>query len=230
MPVLEYKKVSKDFGSIHALKNVSFKVDEGEFLFITGPSGSGKTTLLRLLIRLVKPSSGKIVFDGDEVNNVKRSKIPALRRKIGAVFQDFRLIAERTIRENCEIALAIDKIPKKEWQNRVDHVLDLVGLSERSELFPSQLSGGELQRAALARALVVNPKIVFADEPTGNLDWDTAEGIMGLLKKINDEGKTVIVTTHHKKIIREYSKRVLELSKGELKSDSSGTKNSKSKK
>src|SRR3989344_3171217 len=219
MSLLEFKNVSKNFGSIEALKNVSFKVDDGEFVFITGPSGSGKTTLLKLLIREIRPSSGKIVFDSDEVNKLKRKHVPALRQKIGSVFQDFKLLNERTIRENCDIALAVAKVPRAEWKARVDHVLDLVGLSERSELFPSQLSGGELQRAALARALVVNPKIIFADEPTGNLDWDTAEGIINLLAKINKEGKTILVTTHNKTIVKEYGKRVLALKAGELVGD-----------
>lgn len=216
MSVLEFNNVSKNFGSIEALKNVSFKVEEGEFVFITGPSGSGKTTLLKLLIHEIRPSSGKIIFDTLEVNKLKRWQIPGLRQKIGTVFQDFKLLNERTIRENCEIALAVARVSKNEWKTRVDHVLDLVGLSERSELFPSQLSGGELQRASLARALVVNPKIIFADEPTGNLDWDTAEGIMNLLARINSEGKTIIVTTHHKTIVSEYGKRILALKHGVL--------------
>lgn len=219
MPILQFKKVSKNFGSIQALKDITFDVDDGEFLFVTGPSGSGKTTLLKLLIREIHPSSGSIVFDGEEVEKIKKSKVPELRQKIGIVFQDFKLLDERTIRENCEIVLAVGRVPKSEWKARTDHVLNLVGLGERSELFPSQLSGGELQRAALARALVVNPKIVFADEPTGNLDWETAEGIMLLLKKINDEGKTVIVTTHHKTIINEYAKRMISLKRGELVED-----------
>lgn len=219
MPLLEFKKVTKNFGEIEALKKVSFGVDEGEMVLITGPSGAGKTTLLRLLIRQIKPLSGEIIFDGEDVSKIKRGKIPQLRQKVGTVFQDFKLLSERTIRENCNIALAIAKTPREEWDARVDHILELVGLSERSELFPSQLSGGELQRAALARSLVMNPKILFADEPTGNLDWDTAEDVMKLLDKIHKEGKTVIITTHHKKIISEYGSRLIELKKGEVVKD-----------
>lgn len=220
MALLEFKKVTKNFGEIEALKDVSFRIDEGEMVFITGPSGAGKTTLLRLLTRQLKPLSGEIFFDGDDVAKIKRRKIPELRQKVGTVFQDFKLLSEKTIRENCNIALAIAKTPRLEWDARVDHILELVGLSGRSELFPSQLSGGELQRAALARSLVMNPKIIFADEPTGNLDWDTAEEIMKLLSKIHSEGKTIIITTHHQKIIKEYGNRIIELKAGIVIKDS----------
>lgn len=224
MPVLEFKKVSKNYGSVEALKDVSFEVEEGELVFITGPSGAGKTTLLKLIIRQTRPSAGEIIFDGESVTKMKRGKIPKLRRKVGIVFQDFKLLAEKTVRENCELALAVAMCPQKDWKKRVNKVLDMVGLAERSNFFPSQLSGGETQRAALARALVGNPKIIFADEPTGNLDWDTAEGVMKLLKRINDEGKTVIVTTHHMKIVKEYGKRVMVLRNGELEEDSGNKK------
>ena len=214
--MLEFHQVTKNYGSVVALKNVSFKIEEGEFVFVTGPSGAGKTTLLKLLTRQISPSSGKVLLDGKEIQKLKRKDIPKLRQSIGTVFQDFRLLSEKTIRENVEVALAVSEVNKKEWKSRVDHVLNLVGLAERSEMFPSQLSGGELQRASLARALVVNPKIIFADEPTGNLDWETADGVMNLLLKINEEGKTVIVTTHHKKILKEFKKRIIHMKHGEL--------------
>lgn len=224
MPVLEFKKVSKSYGDIQAVKDISFSIEEGEFVFITGPSGAGKTTIMKLLLRQVRPSSGEIYLEDWEVHKIKRSKIPKLRQEIGSVFQDFKLLQEKTIRENAMVALAIEKVPQNEWKNRINHVMDLVGLSERSDLFPSQLSGGELQRATLARALVSNPKIVFADEPTGNLDWETAEGVMNLLLKINKEGKTVIVTTHHRKIVEEFGKRVIKMKQGQIVSDGNGKK------
>lgn len=220
--ILEFNNVTKNYGAISALKNVSFKINEGEFVFITGPSGAGKTTLLKLLTRQVSPSSGKIIFDGKEVTKIKRKDVPKLRQSIGTVFQDFKLLNEKTVRENVQIALAIAEVPTKDWRSRTDHVLNLVGLAERSEMFPAQLSGGELQRASLARALVVNPKIIFADEPTGNLDWDNADGVMNLLMKINEEGKTIIVTTHHKKILHEFKKRVISLKHGEIEDDLDG--------
>jgi cell division transport system ATP-binding protein len=147
---------------------------------------------------------------------LRAKDIPHLRQQLGIVFQDFKLLPTRTVAENVELALAVKKVDKKEWKDRVAHVLALVGLSDRATLFPSQLSGGELQRAAIARALVINPSLIFADEPTGNLDWETADGIMKLLVKINEEGKTVIVTTHNMEIIDKLKKRVIALSNGKL--------------
>ncbi len=214
--MLEFKKVSKNFGSIKALEDISFNIEDGEFVFIIGPSGSGKTTLLNLIIHRFPPSAGEIVFNKQKIHSLKKKNIPSHRRNIGAVFQDYKLLPERTIRENVELALAIKKVHKKEWLERVNDVLSLVGLSERTDLFPSQLSGGELQRAALARALVVNPKLVFADEPTGNLDEITTSSIMNLLKKINEEGRTIIVATHDKSLIEKHATKVIELDKGKL--------------
>ncbi len=214
--LLEFKNVNKSFGGVRALTDVSFGVGKGEFVFIVGASGAGKTTLLRLLIAEYKPTSGTIIFDGRDLSKVKRSDIPYLRQRIGAVFQDFKLLKERSIRENIEVALDVVGVDKKEWMARVDQVLKLVGLSHRSELFPLQLSGGELQRVAIARALVVNPQLIFADEPTGNLDWETAGTIMDLLAKINKEGKTVIVTSHNKEIVDKMKKRVIVLKDGKI--------------
>ncbi len=222
--MVEFKKVSKNFGSIKALSDVSFKVDKGEFVFIIGPSGAGKTTLMRLLLRDYTPSSGEVIFDGKDIATLKKSEIPDLRQKIGVVFQNFRLLPERTVRENVEVSLAVLGVAKQEWDQKVNDILKMVGLQDRAELFPSQLSGGELQRVSLARALVTNPKVVFADEPTGNLDWDTAEAIVGLLVKISKEGKTVIVSSHNKTIMDKLGKRVIELKAGKLVSDSGGKK------
>ncbi|KKT33022.1 MAG: Cell division ATP-binding protein FtsE [Candidatus Woesebacteria bacterium GW2011_GWB1_44_11b] len=222
--MVEFKKVSKNFGSIKALSDVSFKVDKGEFVFIIGPSGAGKTTLMRLLLRDYTPSSGEVIFDGKDIATLKKSEIPDLRQKIGVVFQNFRLLPERTVRENVEVSLAVLGVAKQEWDQKVNDILKMVGLQDRAELFPSQLSGGELQRVSLARALVTNPKVVFADEPTGNLDWETAEAIVGLLVKISKEGKTVIVSSHNKTIMDKLGKRVIELKAGKLVSDSGGKK------
>ena len=214
--MLVFKNVTKNFGEIRALDDVSFKVGEGEFVFITGPSGAGKTTLLRLLLAQYRPSSGEIIFDGKKVSRLTKQELPFYRRKIGVVFQDFRLLAERTVRENVEVPLAVHNVDETEWKKRVDQVLELVGILDRAELFPAQLSGGEIQRAAMARALVINPKLIFADEPTGNLDWDTAESIMDLFEKINKEGKTVIVATHHEALVKKARKRVIKLKGGKL--------------
>ncbi len=212
--MFEFKNVTKSFGNIKALDGVSFKVERGEFVFIVGPSGSGKTTVLRLLLSEFKPNSGEIIFDGEDITNLSKGKVPRLRQKIGVVFQDFKLLKEKTIRENIEMALAIKGVPSKDWSVMVDAVLKLVGLNSRSELFPAQLSGGELQRVAIARAMVTDPKIIFADEPTGNLDWETSEVIMDLLEKINKSGKTIIVTSHNLDIIKKMKKRQIKLKDG----------------
>jgi cell division transport system ATP-binding protein len=222
--MLSLKEVSKSFGKICALENISFDVDEGELLFITGPSGAGKTTLMRLILRELLPDTGQIFLGDQDITQLKNAKIPKYRQKIGVVFQDFKVMPERTLRENVEIALAVIGLARDQWKSRVDHVLGLVGLTERSNLFPSQLSGGELQRVSLARALVVNPKIVLADEPTGNLDWDTADKLMELFGKINKEGKTVIMATHHQLIVDKYANRVIKLGEGKLVDESKNAK------
>ncbi|OGM04014.1 cell division ATP-binding protein FtsE [Candidatus Woesebacteria bacterium GWC1_42_13] len=214
--MIKLKNVTKKFGDITALSDVSFEVDKGEFVFITGPSGAGKTTILKLILREVLPDNGKVIFDGIDVTEASKKEIPQIRQKIGVVFQDFKVLPERTLRENVEVALAVSGIPQSEWPSRVDKILELVGLSKRSELFPSQLSGGELERVSLARALVVNPKLILADEPTGNLDWDTADEIMELFEKINKEGKTIIMATHNREIIAKLKKRVIKLSEGKI--------------
>src|SRR3990167_3498950 len=212
--MIKLKNVTKKFGDITALSDVSFEVDKGDFVFITGPSGAGKTTILKLILREVLPDNGKVIFDGIDVTEASKKEIPQIRKKIGVVFQDFKVLPERTLRENVEVALAVSGIPQSEWPSRVDKILELVGLSKRSELFPSQLSGGELERVSLARALVVNPKLILADEPTGNLDWDTADEIMDLFEKINDQGKTIIMATHHKLIIDKLKKKTIVLENG----------------
>ncbi len=225
--MLKVKDVSKSFGSIKALSNINFEIEEGEFVFLTGPSGAGKTTLLRLLIRELLPDEGEIFLADEDITKLPRKNIPKLRQNMGVVFQDFKVLPERTVRENIEVALAVIRLPSEEWRDRVEHVLKLVGLNDRAHLFPSQLSGGELQRASLARALVVNPKILIADEPTGNLDWTTSEKLMDLFAQINAEGKTVLMSTHHEGIMERMKKRVIVLDKGTIHKDSGGKKSKK---
>lgn len=217
--MLSIKNVTKTFGDVTALDNISFDIDEGEFVFITGPSGSGKTTLIKLMFRELLPDEGEIIFEDQNITQLKRKQIPKIRQQFGVVFQDFKILPEKTLKENVELALAVVGLPQSEWKSRVDHVLGLVGLGDQKDLFPSQLSGGEIQRASLARALVVNPKVIIADEPTGNLDWDTADAIMQLFKKINEEGKTIIVATHHELIVDKYAPRVIAIDKGKLVKD-----------
>ncbi len=226
--MLEFKDVTKTFNKLTtAITDLSFKVDDGEFVFISGPSGAGKTTILRLILRDTMPDTGQILIDGKDVTKLKGREIPLLRQSIGTVFQDFKIIKERSVRENVEVALEIINTPFKEWRDRVNHVLELVGLSGKGEFFPIQLSGGELQRASLARALVVNPKIILADEPTGNLDWETSNHLMELFEKINKEGKTIIMATHNEMIIDKMKKRVLKINDGRLAGKEEAGKKSK---
>lgn len=211
-----FDNVSKSFGKIKALSDISFEVKQGEFIYLTGPSGAGKTTILKMILRELLPDNGKVLFNDIDLNDLSSKDIPNLRQQMGIVFQDFKVIPERTVTENVEVALAVSGIDQDEWSKRVEHVLKLVKLYERKNLFPSQLSGGELQRVSLARALVINPKVILADEPTGNLDWKTAEGIMDLFEKINKEGKTIIMATHHEGILKHFKHRVINLENGSI--------------
>ncbi|HUV42591.1 MAG TPA: cell division ATP-binding protein FtsE [Patescibacteria group bacterium] len=217
--MVKFKKVTKKFGEIVALEDVSFEIEPGEFVFVTGPSGAGKTTIIRLMLRDYLPTSGKIKVDGFNLIEMKKNDIPQLRRRIGVVFQDFKLLTDRTVWENVALALRVLGKDEKEIEKEIPKILKLVGLKERANLFPSQLAGGELQRVGLARAVVGQPEIVVADEPTGNLDVATAWQIVRLLQKINQTGKTVIMATHNFEIVNSMKERVIELDKGKLVSD-----------
>ena len=214
--MVKFKNVTKRFGSVEAVADITFDIDKGEFVFITGPSGSGKTTILKLILGEIVPDQGEVVIDSQNVKDLKSSELPYFRQKIGTVFQDFKVLPERTVAENVEVALAVIGLPENEWEERVKHVLNLVGLGKQANLFPAQLSGGELQRVSLARALVVNPKLLLADEPTGNLDWDTSDSMMKLFEKINQEGKTIIMATHNLDIVKKFKKRIIHVVSGKL--------------
>ncbi len=214
--MIKFNKVTKTYGDVTALKDVSFEVKDGEFVFLMGPSGAGKTTILKLILKEILPNSGEIKVGGTDVAKISEKELPLFRQKIGCVFQDFKLLNERTVEENIEIALAVLGIQESKWKERVAKVLKMVGLESRKSLFPSQLSGGEIQRVSLARALVVNPDLILADEPTGNLDWEKADEIMEVLEKINKEGKTVIVATHNKEIVNKMKKRIIKISSGKI--------------
>lgn len=217
--MIKFENVTKKFGEILALKNISFEVEPGEFVFITGPSGAGKTTIVKLILKEILPSEGKIKVDEEDVEKISLGKLPAFRQKIGVVFQDFKLLQDRTVFENVCLPLEVTKKEKKEIEKQVKEVLELVGLKERENLFPAQLAGGELQRTCLARAVVSNPKILIADEPTGNLDPSTSWQIVKLLKKINKMGTTVIMATHNVDIVDSLKERVIKLDKGEVLKD-----------
>ena len=217
--MVKFENVTKKFGDIVALRSVSFEVKPGEFVFVTGPSGAGKTTLVKLILKEMSPSEGKIEVLGEDLEKISSAKLPFFRQKIGVVFQDFKLLPDRTVFENTALPLEVEKKEKKEIEKTVKEVLELVGLLDRESLFPAQLAGGELQRTCLARAVISNPKILIADEPTGNLDPTTSWQIVKLLKKINKMGTTVIMATHNVDIVDSMRERVIKIDKGEVLKD-----------
>ena len=205
--------------NIYALNDVSFSCDEGEFIFLTGASGAGKTTLLKLIIREEIPVKGQILVNGQNVSSIPVNKIPRLRRSIGVVFQDFKLIKTKTVFENVTFVLKTLGMELKERRKKAYHVLKQVGLQHKTNFYPLELSGGEQQRVAVARAIVNDPVLLLADEPTGNLDPEMAVEIMNLFSKINRKGTTVLVATHDREMIQRMGKRVITLSQGKLHHD-----------
>ena len=222
--MIEFINVTKKYDhGVCALDNVSLRIEKGEFAFLVGPSGSGKSTFLKLMIKEEEPSSGKILIDGKDITRIKKKDIPFLRRKIGFVFQDFRLLYDRTVSENIVFALRVIEASEKEIRTQLKTVLQMVGLSGKENYYPNQLSGGEQQRVALARALATKPPILIADEPTGNLDPKTAEEIFKTLLEINARGTTILVVTHAKDIVNELNKKVIALDHGKvIKDDARG--------
>ena len=204
------------FQSVHALSNVSLKIARGEFVYLSGPSGAGKTTLFRLITCYDQPTTGKISVAAQDLSILTRKEIPYIRRKIGVVFQDFKLLKNRTIFENVALPLEISTMRRAEVQARVNEMLDQVGLKYKGSYYPAQLSGGEQQRVAIARALIAKPGLLIADEPTGNLDQALSEEIMELFAKINAQGTTVFVATHNQSFIAKGSRRVIYLEKGQI--------------
>jgi len=217
--MVKFENVTKKFGELTALKGVSFNIEPGEFVFVIGPCGAGKSTLVKLILREYLPDEGQVKVRNIDLKDLRQKEIPEYRKKIGVVFQDFKLLFDRTVFENVALALRVIGEKEEEINRRVENILELVGLSQRANFFPVQLSGGELQRVVLARAVVTEPDIVIADEPTGNLDLGTARGIVNLLKKINEKGKTVIMATHNFEIVNLMKQRVIELDEGKLVSD-----------
>ena len=218
--MIELENVSMTYpGGNQALKNVNINIEKGEFVFIVGSSGSGKTTLFRLLLKELDPTEGNITVAGYDYGKIKRKDIPKVRRRIGVVFQNFRLLKDRTIYENVAFAQRVIQTPARYIRRRVPAMLTLVGLADKYKSYPKELSGGEQQRVAMARALVNNPDIILADEPTGNLDPKNSLDIMNLLEDINKRGTTVVVVTHNKDIVNEMKKRVITLKKGVIISD-----------
>ncbi len=213
--MLTFQSVSKTYkNQVCALDDVSFTIERGEFVYLVGPSGAGKSTILRLLTAEEKPTSGQIIIENQVVNRLRRSRVAALRRRLGVVFQDFRLLPNKTVHENVAFAMQVVEAPVATIRNRVPLLLELVGLSGRQHSYPNQLSGGEQQRVALARALANDPGILICDEPTGNLDPATSWEIMRLLSLVNERGMTILMATHDSEMVNRMKHRVIVIENG----------------
>ena len=218
--MINFTNVSKKYGNgTHALKDINLHIDKGEFVFVVGSSGAGKSTFLKLMMREEVPSSGTIVVDDIDLTKMKKREIPKFRRRLGIVFQDFRLIPNMTVFDNVAFAMRVIGTKEKKIGRRVPYVLSLMGLNEKARCYPSELSGGEQQRVALARALANNADIIIADEPTGNVDPQMSYEIVDLLMRLNEAGTTIIMVTHEHSLVRCFDKRVIILDKGEVVSD-----------
>lgn len=218
--MIDMTQVTKTYETgTHALNGIDLHIDDGEFVFLVGQSGSGKSTLIKLLTGELRPTSGSVVVNGYQMESIKRSSIPYMRRTLGVIFQDFRLIENKTVYENVAFAMRVIGASNREIKKRVPYVLELVGLENKARRLPNELSGGEQQRVAIARALINNPTMIIADEPTGNLDPARSFEIMLLLEKINALGTTVMVVTHEKGLVDRFTKRVVAIEEGRVISD-----------
>ena len=219
--MIDFEHVSKEYkkGGKLALEDVNFHVDDGEFVFLLGHSGAGKSTLLKLILREEVPSEGKVLVDGRDVARMRRRQIPYLRRQMGIIFQDFRLIPSMTVYENIAFAMHVTNIGRKQSKERVGYMLELVHLEDKANVYPEFLSGGEQQRVAVARALAHAPKLVIADEPTGNIDPELSLEMMELLERVSEMGITVLVVTHEHELVHRFHQRVVTLKEGRIISD-----------
>ena len=219
--MIDFEHVSKEYkkGGKLALEDINFHVDDGEFVFLLGHSGAGKSTLLKLILREEVPSEGKVLVDGRDVARLRRRQIPYLRRQMGIIFQDFRLIPSMTVYENIAFAMHVTKIGRKQIKERVGYMLELVHLEDKANVYPEFLSGGEQQRVAVARALAHAPKLVIADEPTGNIDPELSLEMMELLERVSEMGITVLVVTHEHELVHRFHQRVVTLKEGRIISD-----------
>jgi cell division transport system ATP-binding protein len=221
--MIKLENVTKIYKSgVRAVNNINLNIAAGEFVYVIGPTGAGKSTFIKLLYREEKPTTGKVLVAGVDVAKIKNRKVPYFRRNLGVVFQNFRLLPKKTVFENVAFALEVTDAPRKQIRKRVRRTLKLVGLEDKANSFPNELSGGEQQRVAIARAIVNTPKVLIADEPTGNLDPETSRGIIELLEKVNEvNNTTVVVVTHDKEVVQKYKKRTILIEDGCVKTDTS---------
>ena len=221
--MIRLKDVEMEYDNgTRAVKGISQTIEDGEFVFLVGPSGSGKSSIIKLLTGEIEPTAGRIMINGFSVSNISERQIPLMRRTLGIIFQDFRLIEKKTVYENLEFVMRAVGTNPKEIRKRIPYVLELVGLEKKAGSYPTELSGGEQQRVAIARALVNNPSTIIADEPTGNLDPERSLELMDLLVKINELGTTVVVVTHEKDLVNMFNKRVITIDAGQVINDSVG--------
>ena len=220
--MITFDNVTKKYDSNVGLENASIHIDRGDFVFLVGPSGAGKSTFIKLILKEINADSGSILVDGREVTTLSSREIPMHRRRIGMVFQDFRLLSKKTVYENVAFAMEAIHEPKAKIKERVPQILKIVGIEDQKDRYPNELSAGEQQRVAIARAIVNGPQLVIADEPTGNLDPETAKGIMELLEDINSTGTTVVMVTHAKDIVDRMQKRVVAIEGGRIVRDETG--------
>ena len=221
--MIRFIDVHKEYDNgTKALKGVNVRIDDGEFVFLVGPSGSGKSTLIKLITAEIAPTEGRVMVNGFNLTNITPRQVPQMRRTLGVIFQDFRLIEKKTVYENLSFAMRAIGASNRELRRRIPYVLQLVGLDQKGERFPGQLSGGEQQRVAIARALVNNPSMIIADEPTGNLDPQRSLEIMMLLERINELGTTMLVVTHEQNLVNRFDKRVVTIENGRIISDETG--------
>lgn len=220
--MIKFTNVTKMYGSNVGLENVNVDIEDGGFVFLVGPSGAGKSTFIKLILKEIDADRGRIQVGDFIVTGLPSRKIPQLRRKIGMVFQDFRLLQRKTVFENVAFAMEIMHKSRRQIRQRVPQVLELVGIGDKGKRYPQELSAGEQQRVAIARAIINNPKVLICDEPTGNLDPDTAMGIMGLLEQINETGTTIVMVTHARDIVNQMNKRIIAIDKGHIVRDGYG--------
>lgn len=221
--MIRLMNVQKEYDNgTKALKEVDLRIEDGEFVFLVGPSGSGKSTIIKLITGEEASTRGRVMVNGYNLNNIRRWQIPYMRRTLGVIFQDFRLIEKKTVKQNLEFAMHVIGASKREMRKRIPYILELVGLEDKADDYPTEMSGGEQQRVAIARALINNPQMIIADEPTGNLDPQRSLEIMTLLERINKMGTTMLVVTHEEELVNRFEKRVVTIENGRLISDRTG--------